>query len=83
MDKVLCIVEKNIIENLEWDDQKIWMDLQPIKTYIIKEKIIPIYNHPHSDKENKQYETHYHVDTRYTKDFSITRISLPLKKIKN
>ena len=82
MDKILCIIEKHIVEDLEWDEQEIWMDLKPIKTYIIKEKIIPIYNHPHSDKENGQNEIHYHIDSRYVKNTNIydLRITLPLNQ---
>lgn len=80
-DKVLCVIETNIIENIEWDEQILWMDINEInpRTYKISKNIIPVYNHPHSDKENGQKELHYHVDTRYTNSIFKIRIDLPLK----
>lgn len=32
---------------------------------IKKHKIIPVINHPHSDRENGQKEVHYHTDNRF------------------
>ena len=82
MEKILCLIETNYIEELDWDDQIYWMDLQhPIKSTSIKRTIIPLIDHPHSDKENGQNEIHYHVDTRYISSLPTKlRINLPLKE---
>lgn len=66
-DKVLCLI-KIVNTIIEYDEQELWMDLEYINRnyYIYKEEIIiPLIDHLHSDKENNQTESHYHVDTRY------------------
>jgi len=35
--------------------------------YFDKTYITPVFNLPHNDKQNGQYETHYHVDYRFVK----------------
>jgi len=87
MDKVLCVVEEIIKEDIDWDEQALWMDLEwPKKNYTIIKRIIPVYNHPHSDKENGQKEVHYHVDSRYLDPINSNiygwpiRVSLPLNE---
>jgi len=82
MDKVLCVIEESFLSK-EKDEDELWLDLDEnlSKYYWVREqKVIPLYNHPHSDKENGQEEIHYHVDGRYIKDYPKDfRISLPLK----
>jgi len=85
-DKVLCLIEDQIVTNtFSLDDQEAWMDYAhlPIKTKTNKRIVIPLYDHPHTDVENGQKETHYHVDTRYTESVAVlggTRVVLPLTK---
>jgi len=88
MDKVLCLVETNWTEDLQWwSDQEAWLDNEPhdrwsvMKSSIMKQKIIPLIDHPHSDKENGQKEIHYHVNSLYVDNYPLEfRISLPLKE---
>lgn len=66
IDKVLCaLVPQPVLQEIE--EQDLWMDLEDysIKHNRFYYKIIPLINHPHSDKENGQKEVHYHADTRY------------------
>lgn len=82
-DRVLCLVKKVWYEP---DEQELWMDLNPYPRR--KEYIIPLYDHPHNDIENGQYEVHYHQDDRYASNimrtlykfnsFRAGRIVLPL-----
>jgi hypothetical protein len=84
-DVVLCLVQK-IVKPL--DEQTIWMDLEDWglknpSTY--EEIVIPLYNHPHTDKENGQFEVHYHRDFRYQAEnldnyYGNSRVSLPLEE---
>ena len=82
MDKILCVIEESVKYD-KVDEEKLWLDLTETPSkyyYTVEQKIIPLYNHPHSDKENGQSEIHYHIDSRYTNEFFYnTRISLPLK----
>lgn len=69
MDKVLCAVipQKGYSEDF-LDEEDLWMDLDHVVDRQINEKyyfIVPLIDHPHSDKENGQEEIHYHADTRY------------------
>lgn len=80
MDKVLCLLE---FEKIELSEEEIWkdeIDYNVNNKYLIKEKLTPLINYPHSDKENGQKEVHYHVDDRYISNTSYKRITLPLKK---
>lgn len=80
MDKILCLITTTWSD---YDEQDIWMDLEPTNRHSIKtEKVTPLYNHPHSDIENGQKEVHYHIDSRYDEFRSVgqIRVSLPLKQ---
>lgn len=47
------------------DEQELWMDREE---YFFKYSfyfLVPLIDHPHSDRENGQIVVHYHVDTRY------------------
>lgn len=79
MDTVLCLVKESWFEP-DLDSQEAWMDLVPNATFPRKiEYILPLYDHPHSDKENGQNEIHYHIDGRYIENYPEDfRISLPL-----
>jgi hypothetical protein len=55
MDLVKCAVIEPIFKN--YDSEYKYFDTRPI--------VIPVIDHPHNDKENGQYETHYHLDTAY------------------
>lgn len=85
MEEVLCVIETVWTESTP-DEQELWMDLEPKSRNSIKiVKVIPVYNLPHSDRENGQIETHYHIDSRFlhTRDFPGNypiRINLPLKE---
>lgn len=76
-DKVLCLI-KTVEEE---DEQELWMDIKSTK----KEIILPLYNHPHNDKENGQEEIHYHQNNKYKGDSPMLfksfngRVDLPLK----
>ena len=89
MDKVLCLIETfhddgQGLNDSIWDQDN-WLEkryLQPPTTF---EKMMPLIDHPHTDVENGQKESHYHADARY---FDMTRAdqylqdmrpSLPLK----
>ena len=63
MDKVLCAIIPSAYV-CEVDEQDLWMDKEEyfIDKYYF---IVPLIDHPHSDRENGQEEIHYHVDTRY------------------
>lgn len=63
MDKVLCAIIPNPYV-CELDEQDLWMDKEEyfLDRYYF---IVPLIDHPHSDRENGQEEIHYHVDTRY------------------
>ena len=84
MNKVLCLIETFWSDESEYyDSQDAWLDLEPRSrySYISKQNIIPLIDHPHSDVENGQKEIHYHVNTKYESSKSYnSRISLPLKK---
>jgi hypothetical protein len=40
---------------------------EPIPNSELKYFVTPVINHPHNDKENGQFESHYHVDYRFLK----------------
>ena len=63
---VPCIVREDYFQNIE-DEQEIFMDLHPFKRYSKKMYVTPVFNLPHSDKENGQSEIHYHADFRFIK----------------
>jgi hypothetical protein len=60
---------ENIPLEVKSDEQCEWMDIDKDTNFQIKEskiiKNIPIINHLHSDKENGQKQSHYHVDFRF------------------
>lgn len=59
----LCLVKEIHIPIPEED---LWLDLDPLgRTTTNITLSIPLYDHPHSDKENGQVEVHYHQDNRY------------------
>jgi Rieske [2Fe-2S] domain len=62
MDKVLCAVYS---ESKDFDEQEMWMDLDININFAKTYEIIPLIDHPHSDRENGQNELHYHIDSRY------------------
>lgn len=80
-------MKKLCLKKVVWtplDEQELWMDLNE-KPYKKEIKLLPLYDHPHSDRENGQDEVHYHQDSRFKgdnpKDFSSYRngrIALPL-----
>jgi hypothetical protein len=76
--KVLCLI-KHV--RAEQTDQEAWMDILPER----KINLLPLYDHPHTDVENGQHETHYHQDSRYNPighsfaSFVGGRVQLPLK----
>lgn len=80
MERVLCLIETNFIDELDWDEQIYWMDNHyPIKNFRTTKTIIPLIDHPHSDIENGQDKVHYHINTKYIdKTVFDLRISLPL-----
>jgi hypothetical protein len=62
---VPCIIYKEEIVDVTYDEQKDWMDFNPTEVKRVKTFITPVINHPHSDKENGQNEVHYHADFRF------------------
>ena len=82
MEKILCLIETNWTEDLEWySSQEFCLNNKPYTRWnTMKQEITPLIDHPHSDKENGQNEIHYHADTRYMKNVNLNvRVSLPLK----
>lgn len=75
LDKVLCVtwMEERDIPDPHFDqiwEQENWLDYNEISAKYppkpeIKKQVLPLIDHPHSDKENGQIEIHYHIDTRY------------------
>ncbi len=61
MDKVLCA----IIPTSYIDEQELWMDTEEYFFECGFYYLVPLIDHPHSDRENGQIAIHYHVDTRY------------------
>ena len=62
MDRVLCAIIPSPYY-CEIDEQDLWRDEEEFffdGFYFI----VPLIDHPHSDKENGQEEIHYHVDDR-------------------
>ena len=49
------------------NEEDLWRDKKQIPNYVKKIDITPVINHPHTDKENGQYHTHYHADYRFIK----------------
>ncbi len=45
------------------DEDELWDDTEKRKSY--KVYLIPVYDHPHNDRENGQADIHYHIDTRF------------------
>ncbi|MFM7853883.1 MAG: hypothetical protein ACKO96_18650, partial [Flammeovirgaceae bacterium] len=45
--------------------------------------ITPVFNSPHSDRENGQYEVHYHVDYRFVKFYKSTTNQFDFPRPKN
>ena len=68
MDRILCaIISQPYFEEV-LDEQELWMDLDhkiDVQNFNNIYSIVPLIDHPHSDRENGQEEIHYHVDTRY------------------
>lgn len=61
---VTCLVEEikdKINPEDVWRDDN-WVGKSKRKYY----SYLPVFNHPHSDKENGQLEEHYHTDDRFT-----------------
>jgi len=88
---ILCWIyeekEESIdIEEILWLDhpeRDRWIELNMSKYPTIREVVIPLYDHPHSDIENGQKEIHYHINSRFCDDNTrtdIVRIKLPLSK---
>lgn len=85
-DKVLCVVKLN--EDF-FTEEEMWLDRQGSNTNREKYLVIPLYDHPHNDKENGQPHVHWHQNSKYKGDFNrITsfecykggRISKPKRK---
>lgn len=71
---VPCLVRTEFIPK---DENEMWLD---IKTHSGMDKqlfIMPVINHPHSDKENGQDEIHYHLDYRFIKHSGTDNIFIP------
>jgi hypothetical protein len=48
----------------EFDE--VWLDDERyLREYKNRHLIIPIHNHPHSDRENGQEQAHFHIDSRF------------------
>lgn len=65
-ERVLCLVRlvaRDQDDNL-WDQDN-WMDSDDSLMGKFKELLTPLIDHLHTDKENGQFEPHYHADTRY------------------
>lgn len=65
-DWVLCVVKLN---DEFMTEEEIWLDRQGENINNTKYLIVPLYDHPHSDKENGQPHIHWHQNTKYQGDF--------------
>lgn len=70
MEKVLCLI--TYVEN-EIEEEYLWLDREPYYKKF-KEQITPLIDHLHNDIENGQLMPHYHSDTRYVNEGTLTRI---------
>lgn len=66
-DKVLCLIETHDNDHNKIWDQENFLDYNDVNLIrpAIFEKIMPLFDHPHTDIENGQREVHYHADVRY------------------
>ena len=63
------------------DNKAINYELENIKPEEPIEEYVVVYDHPHSDRENGQNETHYHKDSRYQSTLEDHfRVVIPLKE---
>lgn len=58
-------VYKERWETYVGNEEDLWRDVKEIPNFVKKIDITPVFNHPHSDKENGQEEVHYHADFRF------------------
>lgn len=56
--------------------EKEWNGTTFVSTGRNRTFLIPVHNHPHSDKENGQHEIHYHVDKRFDIPHGVENIEL-------
>jgi hypothetical protein len=77
---VPCLTKRTVHYEFNADESQYeWFDLEPEHTISrVTESYKPVFNLPHSDRENGQKEVHFHVDYRFVSSLDSDIVERPL-----